>query len=249
MDSLNKIYKALNYQTLFLLSVFVIMPLIFVSGLQDVILLPRLIFLTLVIFTGIIYLFFKKEPLKLFIVHPVVYLFFGFVFISALSGFVSINKAESIFETGKLALCFFVFLFLTQLFLLESKGIIIFAKCIVVSVIVHGLLMVSEFFIDKIELTQYKSLCEFTALMGNKNIFCEYMLCCLPFCIYCFWGIGNRAWEVLSLLGIFLIIISSVFLQTRSVWVAIFLLAIVLAILIIMQRKNMNFKNLICLSL
>lgn len=166
------------------------------------------------------------------------FFFLMYLLISCVSLIDSLNIADGIFKAGKIFLWFAFFVLSGIVFSSSDKALDVFSKAIIVTVCVHGVLMVYEFFLFSVDLKSYVSLCRITSLMANKNLLSEYMVAALPFSVY---GIMNyrKVWKASALAALIFSIVAIIFLQTRSAWAALlFCVMLFIFLLIILRKKN-----------
>jgi O-antigen ligase len=111
-------------------------------------------------------------------------------------------------------------------------------KMLVVIALLLGMVMLYEILSEKINFSDYISLIKITSLNGNKNLFAEYMLMLLPFCLVGY-ARNTVAWKYISLLSVLFALFAIVFLQSRSVWVT----GIVLMLLYLLLRNKLSEKS------
>ncbi len=234
-----RIIQGFAFPDIIIVASIIILPLIYVGNLEDTLLLPRLLFLDFLIIISGLFIFVKGTDLNIAPTHPILYLLLCFVLVTALSYVSAGNKAEALLETSKIILIFFLFLFFLIAFINKESSMLFLSRCILVSVLTHGTIMISEFFVHNVVFNNYKSLCNVTGLMGNKNIFSEYMLYSLPFTIFNYVK-SNKVWKLLSITGIVLICITLLLLQTRSTWVALVCVCFLLIVLLFCYKRKNN---------
>lgn len=152
----------------------------------------------------------------------------------------AINTGDGLFELLKIFLLL-IFLITTCLFFNdEQKNIDIFIKGINISLLIFTGYALPQFYLvikDALaihhEIEIDFSLC---STLGNKNIYSEVLLLCLPFTIY---GslVFKNFWKILSSLNIVIILLTAIILQTVYVWIA-FLISILVSLLFIIRFRN-----------
>lgn len=232
-----KFFKS-NAITALLFLIIPVLSIVHWSKIYDDTLLPRFILLSFVVMVMYITIgkvnildtaIYREKIFMLFL------LFFG---VNVFSSAFSENKAEGLIPVALIITNFLLLLILTDLFSTETQFFKIITKSITITIILHGVIMASEIYTDSIDFTSYKSLCQLTSLMGNKNLFAEYMAVCLPFAVY--GSVYNkRTWKMLSLTATLICMLSVVLLQTRSAWSGVFMTSIAAIVLVaIRERKN-----------
>ncbi len=226
------------------------MPLIFIGGLlaggcllfwnqlQDATLLPRIVFVAvwLLLFSPVVFKLFTDNEWKIDLVD----LLFGlFVLLHFVSIFEAINKPEALYESQKMFLVFSAYLVFKRALvskLIEEIFLLKVVACICVVYSIYGVLQLTSV----VEYTKPEgdSLYAISSLGGHKNLYSGFLL------ITCFLlATGIRSakgfWKFLfrSIIGLQLILIFV--LQTRSVFLALIISVLVIAIaLFVLQGKN-----------
>ncbi|MCG8697119.1 MAG: O-antigen ligase family protein [Bacteroidales bacterium] len=122
----------------------------------------------------------------------------------------------------------------------KNPGLIKFAIYLITS-FAALLIVIAAFQFLKIYLEDnafsHEKLYAITAVFAHKNLFMQYLFLCLPFSLYCF-IISKNIWKYIGGVTSFLSIITIVVLNTRSVWIALFLgICSTMCILFLFYRK------------
>jgi O-antigen ligase len=194
---------------------------IYVPQLVDYTLYSRFIYISisLLIIAGINLFVPGKTFLK---VDYLILFYFLYVLFNIVSILWAINKAEAIFDSLRVSLGFLIFLI--SLFLMTSnwqKFIQIASKGIVILALAY--LLISSILIFKIEqLTPDELSKTFIGFCSSKNSFTTFLYLLIPFLFY---GIIKLSgvWRKISVVTLFGILWLLIVIQTRSVWLGIFI--------------------------
>ncbi|MBN1639116.1 MAG: O-antigen ligase family protein [Ignavibacteriales bacterium] len=150
--------------------------------------------------------------------------------------FFSVNLTESIFDLSKLfLLIILVFIFYS---LINKYNILLLFKIVtitsfILSIFTFYLLLEPIFHTSKLGFDIYSIF----ATMGHKNILSIFLLLSLPLAIYFFLN-TKKSWKYFSLTTITFIIINIIILQSRSVWLALFISTFLTTILFLINNKK-----------
>ena len=231
-----------------LFSVVIIIPLIFSTKTADPNLGPRLLALGIVVLGISLMSLFK--PLKdkpqfsynRFAIFPVIIIYLIWSVISLSQ---AINPAEGLFNITKTTLTIALLIYAVQIFNWYSNSFVLLTKSVIVSSVVATSIGFYQYFENvpgNTGMELFKALYEVKGLMAHKNQFVISMFLMLPFTLY---GISRfkKVWLALSLLQTLLILVSIVILQTRGVWVATIVSAIIYAIMWLISNKRSKTDN------
>jgi len=220
--SIGKIYFA------FLL----LLPLVFYTGITDVVLLPRQIYLSLfVAFLAVILI--KDKTLGSFRISKALLICIAIYLLTILISFAqALVISESHASFSKQLLCF-AFLFAT-LFLLQKKwlrtdDLILAVMAFGTVAIFSGLFQLVTKILDGKNL--FHAIFETAGAFANKNLLSSILFLCLPF-FFSGLHLGKRI-RIWAIFGIFFVFLIVVVLRTRAVLIAstVFLTAVILAYL------------------
>lgn len=230
----------------------VFMPVFYLSGAIDQVLMPRLLLLNSVLFSFLIYLIIRNQFGKInfsLLRKPVVVVFFMYFLITALSLFFADNPKEGLFDFVK------TFDVLALVFLLAS----IFKSTPEWAEKLSKLMMAAGFVALSIGYYQYLTLVVGSTekflpdgretiyivkgLMAHKNQFSDYLMMLLPFLIYGAYRFTDK-FRTIAVTEIILIFLLIILLQTRSVWAGILISLLVgFALLLFFDKQFLLSKK------
>ncbi|MCF8365949.1 MAG: O-antigen ligase family protein [Bacteroidales bacterium] len=246
---------------IFALFVFVLIPLIYVPGTLDGIQPVRLfaISLFLIICGGLLLLGGHLKTTPVVVWHnPLVWLLLAYLFITIASMAWAINVKEAYFDIAK-TIAFFVFTLFLAAILFNTHDwqgritkFIILAACISVAV---GIYQFLKFVIDTdIDFLPdgRPVIYQVKGLMAHKNQYSVNLMLMLPMLIYGLIVFDNKLWQRLSLLSTIAVLSMIIILQTRAVWIALFIGSFILSIFSSVFYKKINLslkrRNLILIA-
>lgn len=211
--------------------------LVFWSRLPDDTLFPRFFLLAVVLLT--VFIFGSNvASLDRNLVKNKVFVFYLIFFIlNVISLLIAQNITEGLLPAGQVFLNMLLILVLYNCFQLKHNFFETLVKALVIAILIHGMLMAKEFYDDGVNLANYKSVCMVTSLMGNKNLFAEYIAITLPFAIYAALQFKSN-WKIAGLMATGFALCVIVLLQARSAWVAVFCAAVFFIIITGIRKKN-----------
>ncbi|MBK7854760.1 MAG: O-antigen ligase family protein [Bacteroidetes bacterium] len=224
-------------QKCFTFLLFVLIPASFFPIISDNTLYPRYLLWSI---ASIFFVITVKDyllPVKPFVISTNILLLLlillsGYIFITSL---LSRNAAESITVFLKFFLVLTTVFSFYHLFFTTSNFFSTAVKSITALCFLLDAIALWQVFNFDINLSDYNSIILVTSLNGNKNLYTEFLVISIPFC---FLGLNNHSlwWRCFSLITNFLSLCAIVFLQSRGVWVAFFVMLIVFLFVI-------NFKK------
>ncbi len=239
--------NSLEYYLTVLLFV-IIIPLTYSDKTQDPTI-PRLLYwsISLLVLTVITLFAYKNKEvdlgfLKLWI-FPVYLLYF---LISIVSLTQAINPAEGFFDLTKTFLSLFSLIMITFIFTRQTDFKSFLAKSIVVSSFIAtalGLYQYIEFTNGDTGREFFAALYQVRGLMAHKNQFAISLFLMLPFSIYGAFEFKRR-WKYASIASVTILIISFVFIQTRSVWVGFLVFIVSFGVTWLFTTNRKSFNNL-----
>ena len=212
--------------TLFLASLALLLPLLYFDNLIDPVLIPRFLFLAIVLSVSFLVittraLFGRFRILKRIVTNSPFLFACGYFIISLLSLSWAINPIDGLFESLKAGLFVGMLFISCWIFRLESDRIPTLASLVTICSALLSVVGIFQYFHFPLPgillfLSQHPTV---DGTMGNQNLFASYLLLAFPFIVY---GVlvssGFRhIWHTASaILGFYVILL----LQCRAVWVA-----------------------------
>lgn len=204
---------------------------------------PRLLYWSISLLIITIILYFKSRNktidlsfLKLWI-FPAYLIYF---LLSILSLTQAINPAEGLHDLAKTFLTFYSLVIATFIFNQQSE----FKNVLVKSVIISSFIATGVGLYQYIKLTNgdseqafFMALYQVRGLMAHKNQFAISLFLMLPFSIYGLFSFNSK-WRYLSLISVVLLLISFIFIQTRSVWIALIVFTIIAVLTFFLKAKS-----------
>lgn len=221
-------------------TVFVI-PFLFSSSLIDPVLLPRFLVWSILLFvlTLLISIRSLKKPagIDVTIVRRTIFLTItGYLLFSALSLINAINITEGVFELMKLFLSV-AFLYVATLAISGRKdGIVILVKSVAVSGMLLSIIGICQYYC--VAFGSIPGNYAIYATMAHKNLFASFLFLVFPFVLY---GVLKFSgfWRLVSLASMTVILISIAITEARSVWLAMIISTIIIALIIgIFYRRS-----------
>jgi len=216
-----------------------VVSLIYYRNVIDITLAPRFFALSISLF--IFYLFFglnKKYKLLDFslLKRGAVLSWIAFIIISIISLTKAITPAEGIFDILTRILSI-LFLILTSSILINTKNIRPFTVVATILAVVLIAIGFNEYFIHVFRQPSFDSLYKVNGIYSHKNVFSAFFFMLIPFMFYEIIRIknSNRLLFAVVLLFNFIIIF---LLQTRSVWISVFIFIVFISVLFLVFRKG-----------
>jgi len=179
-----------------------------------------------------------------FLIYPV---FAIYLLISLFSLTQAVNVSIGYYDLSKTFLSIILLIIATYYFRETKDFKNILSKAIVINLSISVSLGIYQYIIyasDKSGAELFEALYEIKGLMAHKNLFASSLFLLLPFSIY---GVFyfKKWWLFLSIYSALLSLILIVLLQTRSVWIALFLFSVTSSILLVLYRKKtgLNFEK------
>lgn len=220
------------------ISIFVI-SIIYYREIIDINLTPK--FFTLSIFLFLFYLFlgfnkkFKLLDLSLF-KRGAVLSWIAFIIISIISLTKAITPAEGIFDILTRVLSA-LFLILTTSILINTKNIKPFTVIATIVAVVFIVIGFYQYFFHVFRKPSLDLLYNVNGIYSHKNIFSAFFFMLIPFMLYELIRIRNANRFLFATVLLFDLIIIFL-LQTRSVWISVFVFLTILTILLLLFRKG-----------
>jgi O-antigen ligase len=233
--------EGLPFFVLIGITVFII-PFLFSSALIDPVLLPRFLVWSILLFvlTLLISIRSLKKPvgIDVTIVRRTIFLTItGYLLFSAFSLINAINITEAIFELMKLFLSV-AFLYVATLAINGRKdGIVILVRCVAVSGILLSIIGICQYYC--VAFGSIPGNYAVYATMANKNLFASFLFLLFPFVLY---GVLKFSgfWRFVSLASMTVILISIAITEARSVWLAMIISTIIIALIIVIFYRKLG---------
>lgn len=219
----------------------------FWNNLQDATLLPRVLFafVCLLLFSPLWYRLLWNKPLEL---HLPDLFFSGYVFFHFLSIIQAINRPEAFFESAKIFMVFICYLLFKEGLLQNKVSASALLKTLFFVCLGYSLFAISQLVdLSRMATLEGDNLYAINALAGHKNLYSGLLVT-----TSCLLGIlvitENGIWRYLSGGIILLQAILLLLLQTRSAFLALLAVAVVLAVGLFFQNQKSAlpvFKKLI----
>ena len=223
-----------------------ILPLVYFKSTLDPVLLPRLLFLNILLTGVYLFLLLSKNPAyqdASILRRWVFVLLFGYFAITVVSGFWALNFREGIFDMVK---TFSVFSLVAVIALIFNQTIN-WREKLVKSVVVAAILSLFIGFYQYVQNVILSTnpwlpdgspvVYSVKGLMAHRNQYAISLMLMLPFTLYGVFIFKNK-WKWAALVSSLLILILIFLLQVRSVWVGLFVAAIVTFFNIIIFGKD-----------
>lgn len=233
----------LEYFLLVILLIFII-PISYSNNTSDITT-PRLLYwgVSLLVISFLVY--FKNKNAKIDLgflklwIFPVYLIFFIFTILSLSQ---AINPSEALHDLTKTFLTLYTLVIATFIFnqQLEFKNILV--KTVIISSFIAtsiGLYQYFKFIDSESEKAFFIALYQVKGLMAHKNQFAISLFLMLPFSIYGLLKFQSK-WRYASFISLILLLISFAFIQTRSVWIALFVFAFISVFTFFIKTKALN---------
>ena len=231
---------------------YIILPLVFVQGIIDPVMIPRQIVLTLFSALIVILILLYKIKLDLRFLKQLLPIAISLlVLIYGISIIVSINKAESFYVLSKYSIIFIFYILTTSLLVINKidvneiiKGIIIFNIIIVVIGVyqIADLILSGQNFWGNVD--------SIRSSISNKNLLSSALFLTFPFLISSYRL--SKIWRNISLAFLISSLVILLLIQARAVWVSMIAFTIILWLFDInshkyqvssIKKKNNTFQN------
>lgn len=227
---------------IFLLGI-LISTVLFSPFILDFTLLPRFVFLAIVLLVLTIVLL--KSDFKLQIQPDVILVtYFSYVIFSCASFFWALNKAEALFEAEKVILSFGVFAF-TFFFIKTDRDYFVRGLLKCAMLIFFMLLMLGLYQIFQLKKFDKESLYGITGMNGHKNLLASFLFLNLFFLITAAIKFEKRL-KILAIVFSCFNLLLLMFLQTKAVWMGLMLVFILLAMFtgyqLVVKKRLFNFN-------
>jgi O-antigen ligase len=206
----------------------------------DITLVPRYIFLSFFLFSYLSLLLFSK--LNGISIDIFTFIFFIFLAYGILSILWAHNTSLAVVDISKLFL-FFTFFIICQILLQKNYNyfIIIITKTTILLFFISLIPIISE--IINIQIYSRYKLYEISAISGHKNLYSSFVFLCT---VMSFFGLSflNKKWKTICHIAIFCQFGIILFLQTRTVYLALVISFLSFLLLFLLRKKNIIKKFL-----
>ncbi len=228
---------------LFMLLLMAVLPLVYTDAVLDPVLVPRMIFLSIVLIPWLLYLLSKviHQKINLEILNSTIFrIYLGFVLLSGVSIIKSINPGDGIWEWMK-ACTFFIFFVSTVLLFQQAKKpettIFRFIALFSAIILLPGIYQLAE--ILQQGTFDHQSSYFITSVFAHRNIFAQALFYTVPLLgmlIYFNKGI----WRILGLIFLVLSLALITILMVKSVWLALLVSVLFTMPLLFIFRKKLG---------
>jgi O-antigen ligase len=246
-----KISNHFDFSILIIITV-LFMP-FFGTGLSiDPILMPQFllwsvsIFILLVSFT--IQLWRNSDSLDYSVLRRMIFpLFLGYLFFSSVSLIKAVNVTEGVYEVLKIFVSF-VYLFIATILLSRNRNYYsILVKTVIVTATILSLIAIYQYFLYAFYESGVNVLYSITSTMAHKNLLSSALFLTLPFCLYALLTFYDY-WKFISIVPAILILLNIFLLQTRSVWLGLFLSTVATIIVLGIFAKRLDISKRVFLK-
>ncbi len=205
----------------------------------DFTLTPRLIFSSVIPLICLLLIFLSKDIVKIKI-DFILLSYLAFVIFSVLSSFWAHTKSESIFENSKLLIVFSVFLLSYYLFKKDKDYTLnLICKIAVLVILIEFVLVLYQ--LSYLKSFHKEALYSIYGLNSHKNLLSSYLYINLFFLILGVFRFKN-SWKYLSILCLIINLAIIVLIQTKAVWIALFISGLIFLTLLLYKRIKFNFN-------
>jgi len=224
-----------------IISTVLVMPFVYIKSAIDPALLPRFLFLSVVLLISTVHLLvnvIKKDfHDEYHITRHKVFIIMGiYVLVTVISITSAINISEAIFDTMRILLGINLLIIGSIIFTKYENSINIFRNAIVVCSFISCIIGLCQYY--EIAFQSISGASTITSTLANKNIFTSLLCISFPFTLYGLQS-SSKLWKIFNLLTAVLILFIIVISQTRASWVA-FTVALILTsvIYLVWSRKH-----------
>ena len=224
----------------------VVMPVFYLSVAIDQVLMPRLLFLNIVLFSFLIYLIIRNQMNKIdfsILRKPVVVVFFLYFLATAFSMVFANNSREGLFDSVK-TFDVLVLVFLLANVFKNTPGwaeklskLMMAAGFVALAIGYYQYLTFVVGSTEKLLPDGHETIYIVKGLMAHKNQFSDYMMMLLPFLIFGAYRFKDK-FRSIAITLIILIFVLIILLQTRSVWTGIIIALLIGFALVLIFYKE-----------
>jgi len=231
-----------------LIALVVAIPLITVKQIYEPVMMPRLLLLGLFLLAGFSFLFLNKKSggfSKSILSDKIVVLLGFFALWTFISQFFAINFAEGLYDTFKTFGVLMLVIFLAHLFSSSNDYKNLLALYASVAAIIISAIALYQFKVHVLDNPneqlpgQLAFIYQVKATMAHKNQLSIALMLQLPFILFGLFSFKKSKF-LLVLLALLINLAVIVLLQTRSVWVGIFVAIFVITALLVLRSKQLG---------
>jgi len=216
-----------------------IIPLLHFKTTLDPVLYPRFTgwAVTIAILLFLIWFTFKKNKYSFPVLKDKFFIsFLLFIGVSIITLIYSINPVEGLTDLFKWIMILLFIGLVTILFLYSEDTLSLILKGVVINAILFGILGLAQYLNFAFNSTDPNAIYEVKSLMAHKNQYSISLFVLLPFLLSGLFKF-NRLWFRLDMITISLVVINIFLLQTRAVWIAVFI-SLILVFVFIMLKSD-----------
>lgn len=222
-----------------------IIPLLNFNTTLDPVLYPRFLAwsVSILVLLFVLWVLLKNDKFQLYkIPFPLIIAFGVFLLITVLTLIPAINPYEGITDLFKWFLFFLFIIIIVQVFTNSRKAFEIIVKAVLIYSIIAVVIGLYQFFDDALLNNDPNAIHEVKGLSGHKNQFSISLFLLLPFVIAS-WVVLPKSWQMIKIASSGLILIMLAILQTRAVWIAMFISGFVLIIMLLFKYRKKVFSS------
>lgn len=235
-------YANVIFPALFLLAT----PLVYTESVLDPVLVPRTLFLSLLMIPFLIYLliFVNRGNADVSVVkNPLFWLYLAYVMLTGISVILSVNPGEGIYKFLRVLLFFMIFSSFTLLFADMQKML----RPLLVIFMVFSALALSRGVFQLLNvlsagLLNHETSYFINSWFAHRNLFAQILLFTLPFLLMVFFSLG-RALKVIAGILITISLVMITLLLVKSVWLALMVSTVLSLALVIIFRKQFGIST------
>lgn len=219
-----------------------ILPALYFRTTQDPVIYPRFTGLAISVFilVVLIWLTMKKGKYSFSVLKDKFFVFSTvYILISVVALFFAVNPIEGLTDLFKWMLFLFLTGIATLIFIRTGKSFSLIQKGVIINGLLVSLLGISQFFLYSFNQDDPNAIYEVKGLMAHKNQFSISLFVMLPFLLGALASL-EKFWKRLAGISIILVAINILLLQTRSVWMALFVSLLVIIGLLFWQKEILN---------
>ena len=220
-----------------------VIPLIHFKTTMDPVFYPRLAALGISVFLLAVLMFFESRKLIIntsFFKNGFFITFLLFILISIASLFIAVNPIEGLTDLFKWILIFILSVLATILMMRSQEFFNLLLKGIIINALLFFIIGIVQYFEYAFQNPDPNALYEVKGLMGHKNQFSIFLNILLPF-LFSGIVILNKPWKKLAVLTSILVLLLILIIQTRAVWIALFISGLISAIIFLITVSNKGF--------
>jgi O-antigen ligase len=219
---------------LWAVTLIVVIPLIHVKSVLDPVLYPRFTAwsVSLLLLIVVLWIYRKSFSFDLqYFKSGFFYAFLSFILISILSLFFAINPMEGLTDIFKWLLFGISFFMVVNLLKNPESTLEIIFKAVIINAVLAILIGFYQYFTKVIGNPDPNAIYEMKGLMAHKNQYSISLYLLLPFLLSAHFFL-KKSWKKLNVVVFVFVILIIIMLQTRAVWIALFLAGILSALFI-----------------